>query len=62
MLPRLQKGVEMDKLGNEAEAHDVESLQEFPRGLTWTKSWNMRVRIFYLHAKPNIVQYLRRTG
>jgi hypothetical protein len=46
MAPRLQKGVEMDNLGNEAEARDLESLQELPRGLTWTKNWTMRVRKF----------------
>jgi hypothetical protein len=56
MAPRLQKKVELDNLSNEAEARDLESLQKLPLSLTWTKSWNMRVRKFMQNRI--IVQYL----
>ena len=41
MAPCIQKDIEMDGLGDEAEVRDVESLQ--PRSMSWTKSWKIRV-------------------
>lgn len=44
MAPRLQD-IEMDNVGRKAEDRDPESLQQLPRGLSWTKSWKASVRI-----------------
>ena len=38
-----QKGLELEKLGIEAEGRDVERLQPLPRGVPWTRTWKIRV-------------------
>ena len=43
MAPRPQD-IEMDNIGSKAEDRDPESLQQLPRGLSWTKSWKASVR------------------
>ena len=44
MAPR-QQDIEMDNIGSKAGDRDPESLQQLPRGLSWTKSWKASVRI-----------------
>jgi hypothetical protein len=47
MSPRMQQDIEMGHLDGEAgkDPPEAESVHSLTRGLSWTKSWKMRVRL-----------------